>query len=307
MNPFKKNFPIEFVIEYLYNNGPAPDPLGNGDIDSIIGITNNDVQFLVNYFFEVGEAPFCSPFTTSIIPISADTLEILGGRVLPGDSQTIVTIWQEAFHYPQPSIQSFSFPFSYNCSTSVIICDSISFIDPNNIFSYFFLNYENRYSVIDSCLRKGVVAVENVGDSISSTPYGTYASLWFTITPSADTQYVLIDTTDFNPSHTVTLTRLIDNSGMIETEIYKPEITGLTPISSQPCCIGYRGNINGSSCDEVNIGDLVYFVNYMFNGGDAPPCTEEADVNGSGVINIADLTYFINFEFKGGSEPTSCW
>ncbi|MCK4373184.1 MAG: hypothetical protein KAW61_08550, partial [candidate division Zixibacteria bacterium] len=42
------------------------------------------------------------------------------------------------------------------------------------------------------------------------------------------------------------------------------------------CCEGMRGDVDGIMGDQPNIADLVYLVDYMFFGGPAPPCFEEA-------------------------------
>ncbi|MFH1686623.1 MAG: LamG-like jellyroll fold domain-containing protein [bacterium] len=71
-------------------------------------------------------------------------------------------------------------------------------------------------------------------------------------------------------------------------------------------CCQLRGDIdhNGSGPD---IADLVFLVNYMFNGGSEPPCMEEADVNGdSAGPDIADLVYLVNYMFNGGPAPILC-
>ncbi|MFH1687916.1 MAG: hypothetical protein ABIE70_10415 [bacterium] len=50
-----------------------------------------------------------------------------------------------------------------------------------------------------------------------------------------------------------------------------------------------------------DIADLVYLVNFMFNGGPEPPVMAACDVDGNGVgPDIADLVYLVNFMFNGG-------
>ena len=73
-----------------------------------------------------------------------------------------------------------------------------------------------------------------------------------------------------------------------------------------PCCQGLRGNVDGDPGDQINIADLVYMVDWMFSGGPAPLCDEEADLNGDGPIDIADLVYSVDFMFNGGPPPTEC-
>ncbi|MFH1686653.1 MAG: thrombospondin type 3 repeat-containing protein [bacterium] len=75
---------------------------------------------------------------------------------------------------------------------------------------------------------------------------------------------------------------------------------------TQAGCLGMRGNVNGYVGDAIDISDLVYLVNYMFNGGPPPPIYEEADINGDGGIDIVDLVYLVNYMFNGGPQPAPC-
>ncbi|MDH3891655.1 MAG: hypothetical protein OEV49_11275 [candidate division Zixibacteria bacterium] len=79
------------------------------------------------------------------------------------------------------------------------------------------------------------------------------------------------------------------------------------PIIGQ-CCLGLRGNVDGSADDLLDIADLVYLADYQFGGGPAPPCMEEADIDGSGaeVIDITDLVWMMEFMFDGGLSPAAC-
>lgn len=73
------------------------------------------------------------------------------------------------------------------------------------------------------------------------------------------------------------------------------------------CCVPpIRGNVDYDVGDNIDISDLVYLVDYMFNGGPEPPCIDEADVDSSGGIDISDLVYLVDFMFTGGPQPTAC-
>ena len=73
------------------------------------------------------------------------------------------------------------------------------------------------------------------------------------------------------------------------------------------CCF-LRGDVDHSGVLPVDIADLVYLVDYMFNQGPAPDCFDEGDIDGSGVepIDIADLVYLVDFMFNGGPMPPPC-
>ena len=53
-----------------------------------------------------------------------------------------------------------------------------------------------------------------------------------------------------------------------------------------------------------DIADLVYLVDYMFNGGPEPPVLDATNVDGLGEIDIADLVYLVDYMFNSGPEPT---
>jgi uncharacterized Ntn-hydrolase superfamily protein len=61
------------------------------------------------------------------------------------------------------------------------------------------------------------------------------------------------------------------------------------------------GDANGD--DEINVGDAVYLINYVFKGGPAPPLLEAGDANCEGGVNIGDAVALISYIFKGGPPP----
>ncbi|MFH1688342.1 MAG: hypothetical protein ABIE70_12580 [bacterium] len=79
------------------------------------------------------------------------------------------------------------------------------------------------------------------------------------------------------------------------------------------CCLT-RGDINHDNLGP-DIADLVFLVNYMFNGGPVPQCDvplgsgyyAEADIDGNLLgPDIADLVYLVNYMFNGGPAPVPC-
>ncbi|HOP06679.1 MAG TPA: SBBP repeat-containing protein [candidate division Zixibacteria bacterium] len=76
------------------------------------------------------------------------------------------------------------------------------------------------------------------------------------------------------------------------------------------CCVPpIRGNIDNDPAEEISISDLVYMVNYLFNGGPPPPCMEEANINGEGASDnpdITDLIHMVDYMFSSGPPPADC-
>jgi hypothetical protein len=62
------------------------------------------------------------------------------------------------------------------------------------------------------------------------------------------------------------------------------------------------GDIDGSN-EGIDISDLVYLVDYMFNDGPEPPIILSADLDGSSGIDISDLVYLVDYMFNAGPPP----
>lgn len=64
------------------------------------------------------------------------------------------------------------------------------------------------------------------------------------------------------------------------------------------------GNVDGIG--DIDISDLVYLVEYMFNEGPEPIPYSSGDMDCSGgLIDISDLVYLVNYMFSNGPEPCS--
>ena len=83
------------------------------------------------------------------------------------------------------------------------------------------------------------------------------------------------------------------------------------------CCIPpLRGNVDNDGDDIIDISDLVYQVDYMFNSGPPPTGWEEANIDGSGPVDpsgdgpadvdISDLVHLVDYMFTGGPPPAAC-
>ncbi len=62
-----------------------------------------------------------------------------------------------------------------------------------------------------------------------------------------------------------------------------------------------RGDANGDS--SITISDVVFVINYLFQGGGVPNPYAAGDANSDGIIDLGDLVYLINYLFKGGPPP----
>jgi hypothetical protein len=60
---------------------------------------------------------------------------------------------------------------------------------------------------------------------------------------------------------------------------------------------------DASGDGEINVGDAVFIIYYVFKGGPPPSPVEAGDANCDGDCNVGDAVYLINHVFKGGAEP----
>ena len=62
-----------------------------------------------------------------------------------------------------------------------------------------------------------------------------------------------------------------------------------------------RGTIDVD--DKVEITDAIVLLQYLFLGGDAPPCLDAADIDDSGEVNLTDPIRLLSHLFLGGMAP----
>jgi hypothetical protein len=74
-----------------------------------------------------------------------------------------------------------------------------------------------------------------------------------------------------------------------------------TPTFATHDGIFIRGDANDD--DSVNISDMTYISNWLYDGGPAPANMDAADANDDGAVNISDWGYLNNYLFSSGSAP----
>lgn len=53
----------------------------------------------------------------------------------------------------------------------------------------------------------------------------------------------------------------------------------------------------------IDVGDVVYLINYLFKNGTAPFMLILGDVNRDSNVDVSDVVFLINYLFKNGPPP----
>ncbi len=80
-----------------------------------------------------------------------------------------------------------------------------------------------------------------------------------------------------------------------------PMMTGSVTVNPPPPSI-VCGDLDNNG--DVNVLDIVFYVNWKFKGGPAPGNLDAADVNNDAAHNVLDIVAMVNFKFKSGPALT---
>jgi len=61
------------------------------------------------------------------------------------------------------------------------------------------------------------------------------------------------------------------------------------------------GDLDGNG--SINVGDVIFLVDYLFFDGPAPDPEALGDLDCNGSVNVADLTFLVDYMFFGGPPP----
>ena len=89
--------------------------------------------------------------------------------------------------------------------------------------------------------------------------------------------------------------------GMVFLEAGGMKITPLFTSASPWQLTARCGDPNGDG--DINVGDVVFLIQYIFRSGAAPKPAIVANVNGDEEVNVGDVVYLINHIFTGGPAP----
>lgn len=134
--------------------------------------------------------------------------------------------------------------------------------------------------------------------------------------PADDFTYDLLVSTShsFHPDSTLVDSNLTVNerTKMLDHGTYYWKVRAKDNCGAETWCNHYRhfmvtgipysaGDFNKDG--SIDIGDVVFSVNYFYRSGPAPDPPEEGDVNCDNLLDVADIVYLIAYLFRGGEPP----
>jgi hypothetical protein len=146
------------------------------------------------------------------------------------------------------------------------------------------------------CLDWETASDPDPGDQIR---YGLYLSTSYHFSPDSTT----VDSNLTTSEHLKTLdygtyhwkVKAKDSRGgqRWSNETWRFMVTGLPQLTV--------GDFNSDG--SVDVGDVVFAINYLYRSGPAPHPLEAGDVNCDGVVDVGDVVYLVNYLFRGGPPP----
>jgi len=148
---------------------------------------------------------------------------------------------------------------------------------------------------------------------IEGRPGQEYAYASTTTDPDGDSLYYLFDWGDETYSEwigplasgdTAGANHTWTDSGSYEIKVMAKDQNGVFSEWSDPLTVDIcflRGDVNDDGI--IDIGDVVYLINYLFRNDSAPDPLWTGNVNGDEVVDIGDVVYLINYLFREGDPP----
>jgi hypothetical protein len=297
------------LYEYVCNNGPAPEPLANGDPNGDCVIDSSDIDYIAAYVFSGGPLPVeC----TCVEPIKGLCYVDTCDSQTPGD---------------------FNGDGEINSADPVMIldylCDDgpppdpLANGDPNgdcmiDTFDVYYLTeflFESGPPPVEcTCVEPAKGACPDTCHAQTPGDFNDDGAI--DIADVDDLQAYLCDggpapdpLANGDPNGDCYIN--FADADYLLAYLYQGgpppvECTCIEPIKGSCLCDCIPGDANGDG--SVNVADAVYVIAYVFKGG-PPPIPYEicsGDANCDCAVNVGDAVYIIAYVFKGGPAPCDC-
>jgi len=215
---------------------------------------------------------------------------------------------------PQPvdSIVAFQIPIRFSHTNPTAYCsltsrlNTTSYSDTTNSIFRDFAGKENRMMDMEENGGRGWTC--RIFDPFMGDNHDWF---WFQALTCTDQDQAwwegsktLLATFTFQIQDTMTIS--FDTTNVWEPLAFaRMDATSWVPKHNFPYSVQIRQVQRGdANLDEIiNIGDIVYLINYLFRAGPAPNPLEAGDAYCDGIINVSDIILLIGYLYKGGPPP----
>ena len=243
-----------YLINYLYKNGAAPPNPIDADVDGSPGINMGDLLQLIGYLYL--SCPFM-PYTGASVRVGSQ-IRISSDLVFSMESGLTDTSYIKIIENGGPPLTGMVIPLSFANQPHEVEAnlDSVSFWDAiitpmePGWTTGALIDNDNKTVILN-------IYADFTGAPIPAGSTGVVATLHFTKVTDGD--HLAMCATEIPPSNSLMLISDYCADGTPPSQrIFSPKVS-----------LALNGDAN---CDGVvNLGDIVYLVNYCYKGG-PPPC-----------------------------------
>jgi len=266
----------QVLWDYMCYGLVAPPYMEACDVDECGDVNVGDVAYLYDYLFSTGGPP-CEGSVDCDLPTDGYSVDL--GVPVTGSPGSTVEL--PIYISTDAPLRAVSLGFSYDSEDIEVtaITQGIEWDRQN----YTEADELNKTVFIAGC----AIFFEQTG--------GLLATLEIEISPSADYGSVDFDSVFIEPIGDFIFTAW--DGGSI-TPAFNDNGTEDLIIQEQSYLCGDADESGG-----VDIDDVVYLIEYVFQGGPEPIPIESGNADCEGVIDIDDIVYLIDYLFLGGYDP----
>lgn len=220
------------------------------------------------------------------------TLEIPDQQVLPGQSE----VWFPIDVAHSVEIQGFQLLVQYDPSVLTFLRNETAQTAVAALTPEFHETSERVGLVQVGCIFD---FLEPIDGRALSAGFNRFTHLVFGVdadaVPGTTTEVAVVQESILSDLQTSLIVEGFSAFGVLDSA--EVRVRSLTPEPK----LFLRGDANDDS--TINIADSVFLLNWLFSGGEEPPCVHAADVQDRGKVDISDPIFLLNYLFQGGESP----
>jgi hypothetical protein len=240
---------LNYLIAYLFNDGPAPPNPIDADVDGFPGINAGDVLQLADYFVSGS----CWPIPYTGIGIRGDSQIRFASGLISTTERDATVSSLKIIENQGPGLVAMIIPLSYANQPDQmdVSLDSVSFegsmLSPTASFNAYIDN-DNKTVFLSLIDQEGLIHPGTTG---------LVATFYFTKLAEGDPFSMF--PVEIVPSHSFALiTQACADGGSVQERILNPRYS-----------LSKNGDLN---CDGLmDLSDVLHLLNYLYRGG-PPPC-----------------------------------